>query len=123
MTEPTTPVPQDPLTRAPATPFPDFRSATVTAEWLDAETKLPCFHDTRRWNGWGMPYFTLEAGKQLASLMPNLRFVEEGDAFIHTACEIDEEDLEFKAQLIEVNGHPTKVYAIGAGIWCWDYPE
>jgi len=63
-----------------------------------------------------MRYFTLEAGKQLAFLMPNLRMVEEGDAFIHTACEIDEEDLEFKAQLIEVD-------AIGAGIWCWDYPE
>lgn len=123
MTVPTTPVPQDPLTREPATPFPSFRSATVTAEWLEPDAKLPCYHDTRRWNGWGTPYFTLEAGKQLASLMPNLRYVEERDAFVHTAIEFDDEDLEFLGQVIMVEGQPLKAYPIGAGFWCWDYPE
>ncbi|MDP3350396.1 MAG: hypothetical protein Q8S92_15505 [Hydrogenophaga sp.] len=123
MTEPTSPVPQDPLTRVPATPFPDFRSATVTAEWLDTDTKLPCYHDTTRWNGWGMPYFTLEAGNQLATLMPNLRFVQERDAFVHTSEEDGEEVLDFIGQVIEVDGQRIKAYAIGAGYWCWDYPE
>lgn len=95
MTKPTTPKPQGPLTREPATPFPDFRGATVTADWLAPDAKLPCYHDTRRWNGSGMPYFTLEAGKQLASLMPNLRYVKERDLFVHTAVEMDDEELEF----------------------------
>jgi hypothetical protein len=123
MTEPTTPVPQDPLPREPATPFPDFRGATVTADWIDPDAKLACYHDSRRWNGWGMPYFTLEAGKQLASLMPNLKYVEERDSFIHTAQEQDEEDLEFVGQVIVVDGQPIKAYPIGAGYWCWDAPE
>lgn len=123
MTEPTTPVPHDPLTRESATPFPDFRGATVTADWLDPDANLPCYHDTRRWNGWGMPHFTLEAGKQLASLMPNLRYVKERDAFIHTAVELDDEDLEFLGQVIMVDGRRITAYAIGAGFWCWDYPN
>ncbi|PZO21369.1 MAG: hypothetical protein DCF26_00055 [Burkholderiales bacterium] len=70
-----------------------------------------------------MPYFTLEAGKQLASLMPNLQYVEARDAFIHTARELDEEELEFVGQVIVVNGQTIKAYPIGAGYWCWDAPE
>jgi hypothetical protein len=123
MTEPTTPAPQDPYTREPAMQFPSFRAATVTADWLEPDVKLPCYHDTRRWNGWGTPYFTLEAGNQLASLMPNLRYVKVRDAFVHTAVESHDEDLEFIAQIITVDGQPLKLYPIGAGFWCWDYPE
>jgi hypothetical protein len=123
MTEPTTLVPQDPRTREPGTPLPDFRGATVTANWLDPDAKLPCYHDTRRWNGWGMPYFSLEAGKQLASLMPNMHYVKERGAFVHTAVEVDDEDLEFFGQIITVDGQRITAYAIGAGLWCWEYPD
>lgn len=123
MTEPTKPVPQDPPALVLATPLPDFRTATVTADWLDAGVKLPCYHDTRHWNGWGMPHFTLAAGNQLAQLMPNLRFVADRDAFVHTAQEVDEDELEFPGQTIMVDGQPIKTYAIGSGYWCWDYPE
>lgn len=103
-------------------PGSGYRAANVSAEWLPEGTSLPCYHDTRHWNGWGMPQFTLDEGLQLMKLMPSLRYDHGSDAFIHMSNEPGEEPLVVEGRTIDVDGASLRVYPIGAGYWCWDYP-
>lgn len=99
---------------------PDFsyKEGTVTADFLDSAVIVPCFTDGKRWNGWGMPSFTLDIGKSLIPHLPELRYDEEKDAFIWSPHDGEEEMYEPVAIL--VNREPIKVYPIGTGSWTWD---
>lgn len=99
-----------------------FKAARFDADWLPNDFLLEGYTDGRRWNGWAMPYLRLDQAQRLLAHMPDLRYDAGRDAFIQTIAEYDPPDNEdvFEACWISVDGHAIKVYAIGAGSWCWD---
>ncbi len=97
--------------------------ATVTAEWLeDGNLKLDCYSNFMVWNGWGMPFFDEEAARKLSQMLPNLRYDGERDLYISKDEGTNDED-EYPATLINVEGRTVKTYAIGSGYWTWDRCE
>jgi hypothetical protein len=60
--------------------------------------------------------------KQLAQDMPGLQYDPATDEFVREDhCGPEYESLErFSPSLIDIDGVPTKVYAIGAWSWCWE---
>ncbi len=108
----------------PAT-LPALSLTAVSADWLPDDMAVPAYSDGRRWNGWAMPCFTLEAGRSLLEYMPDLRYDSVRDAFISKASD-DEDEREDDVYLAEthvIDGIPVKLYAIGAGSWCWGLSE
>lgn len=84
--------------------------------------KVPAYSNGRRWNGWAMPYFTIESGKSLLGFMPDLRYDSQRDAFISKAYDDDQAEEEvFPAETLVIDGRPIQTYAIGAGFWCWEF--
>lgn len=102
--------------------LPGFKAAGVSADWLPEGFTAPAFLNGKKWNGWAMPYFTLDAAKTLLPHMPSLSYSSEQDAFIAFEVEAPEGEQEtlFQAETIQVDGAAVKVYAIGSGYWCWD---
>lgn len=103
---------------------PAVRKARFTADWLPADMSVEGFTNDMRWNGWGMPMFTLEEAQRLIEYMPGLEHDASTDSFVMKS-ENDEPGQHevFAAQTINVDGQTVKVYAIGAGSWCWDPPR
>mgnify|MGYP001627354913 CR=1 FL=1 len=103
---------------------PAIRKARFTADWLPADVSVEGFISGMRWNGWGMPMFTLEEAQRLIPYMPGLEHDASTDSFVMKS-ENDEpgEHEVFAAETITVDGQAVKVYAIGAGSWCWDPPQ
>ena len=103
---------------------PAIRKARFTADWLPADMSVDGFTNDMRWNGWGMPMFTLEEAQRLIPHMPGLEHDASTDSFVMKS-ENDEPGQHevFAAQTINVDGQTVKVYAIGAGSWCWDPPR
>lgn len=106
----------------PAT-TPAIRKARFTADWLPADMSVEGFSNGMRWNGWGMPMFTLEEAQRLIPYMPGLEHDASTDSFVMKS-ENDEPGQHevFAAETITVDGQSVKVYAIGAGSWCWGDP-
>lgn len=104
----------------PAT-MPEFHEARFGGDWLPGDLILKGYTDGSRWNGWACPHFSKEEGLRLAEASPALRYDEARDAFVDRPI-VDEDDIEevFSSETITVAGQPLKVYAIGAGSWCWD---
>lgn len=98
-----------------------FRKARFTADWLPAEMSVEGFANGMHWNGWGMPKFTLQEAQRHIPHMPGLEFDVATDSFV-----MKQEDDEpgqhgtFAGETITVDGETVRVYAIGAGSWCWD---
>jgi hypothetical protein len=98
---------------------------TLRPAWfeIDGGPRYRGYHRGDRWNGWAMPYFTLEAGKAImerweGSDVP-LTYDENATAF--TAAFEDPEVYEGEVHTIE--GRAEILYPIGAGSWCWDAYE
>lgn len=91
-----------------------FIAGSVCGEW--DEYAYPCYHRNQNWNGWAMPYFTFKEAKKVAKEMKG-RYDKEKDAFIFN---MDGEDDVYEPMNIKVRGCNAKVYATGAGYWCWD---
>lgn len=91
-----------------------FIAGFVCGEW--DEYAYPCYHQNQHWNGWAMPYFTFKEAKKVAKEMKG-RYDEAKDAFIFN---MDGEDDVYEPMTIKARGRSIKVYAIGAGYWCWD---
>ena len=108
----------------PAT-LPALSLIAISAEWLPDDMSVPAYSNGRRWNGWAMPCFTLEAGRSLLEHMPDLRYDSARDAFISKASDDgdEREDDVYLAETHVIDGLPIKLYAIGAGSWCWDLSE
>lgn len=103
---------------------PAVHKTRFTADWLPADMSVEGFTNGMRWNGWGMPMFTLEEAQRLIPYMPGLEHDASTDSFVMKS-ENDEpgQHETFAAQTITVDGQTVKVYAIGAGSWCWDPPR
>lgn len=99
--------------------LPAFSLQAVSAEWLPDDLKLPAYTNGQRWNGWAMPYFPAEAAHALLEHMPDLRYDAAQDAFVSKSYDDETENDVFPAQELVVEGATVKVYAIGAGSWCW----
>lgn len=109
---------RDTFTRAAS---PAIRAARFTADWLPDDVSVEGFTNGMRWNGWGMPMFTLEAAQALIPHMPGLEHDAATDSFVMKQPDDEPGEHEvFTAQTINVDGKDIKVYAIGAGSWCWD---
>ncbi len=101
---------------------PAVQTARFTADWLPADMSVEGFTDGMRWNGWGVPMLPLEEAQRLIPHMPGLRYDAATDAFIMNDPDNDPETGEvYSGKPITVDGKAIKVYAIGAGSWCW-YP-
>lgn len=109
-------------------PLPDFKQVRVSGDWMDLVQALFAYSNGRRWNGWAMPYFTLDQAKLISRNVPGLRYDEEADAFIYRNTEdgaeaanaADHQDEErIEPVTIAVDGEPVKAYPVGAGSWCW----
>jgi hypothetical protein len=102
---------------------PALRKVRFTADWLPAEMSVEGYTNGMRWNGWGMPMFTLEEAQRLIPYMPGLEHDASTDSFVMRS-ESDEPGQHevFAAETITVDDQAVKVYAIGAGSWCWDAP-
>jgi len=104
--------------------LPAFSLVEIGAEWLPDDMKVPAYSNGRRWNGWAMPSFTLEAGQSLLKYMPDLSYDSARDAFISKdADDAQSEEEVFAAETLIIDGSPVKTYAIGAGSWCWYLAE
>lgn len=102
--------------------MPGYKLMAVSAEWLPDDARVPAYTNGRRWNGWGMPHFTLEVAQGLVEFMPDLKYDKDRDAFTWRA-EPDMEEEVFQAEAILVDGEAVKVYPVGAGSWCWTLEE
>lgn len=102
----------------PAAPLA-FSLQAVSAEWLPDDLTLPAYTNGQRWNGWAMPYFPAESAHTLLEHMPDLRYDAAQDAFVSKSYDDETEDDVFPAQELVVEGVTVKVYAVGAGSWCW----
>ena len=98
---------------------PLYSLQAVSAEWLPDDLTLPAYTNGQRWNGWALPYFPAEAAHALLEHMPDLRYDASQDAFVSKAVDGESQDDVFPAQELLVNGKSIKVYAVGAGSWCW----
>ncbi len=101
----------------PAT-LPAFSLVAIGADWLPDDMKVPAYSNGRRWNGWVMPYFTIEAARSLLPFMPDLSYDSMRDAFVSAPDDQAEEEAYCAATLV-IDRLPIKTYAIGAGSWCW----
>lgn len=99
--------------------LPGFALKAVSADWLPEGLKVPAYTNGQRWNGWAMPYFTLAAAQSLQPHMPDLRYDNERDAFVSKAYDDDVEEEVFASETLVIDEHAIKVYAVGAGSWCW----
>lgn len=99
-----------------------FSLVAISADWLPSDLNVPAYSNGRRWNGWAMPHFTIEAAQSLLKFMPDLRYDSERDAFISAHDGQAEEELYFSVTLV-IDGRPIKTYAIGSGCWCWEFAE
>lgn len=103
---------------------PAIRKARFTADWLPADMSVEGFTNGMRWNGWGMPMFTLEEAQRLIEHMPGLEYDPATDSFLIKQADDDPDQHEvYAGETITVDGQTVKVYALGAGSWCWDSPR
>lgn len=105
----------------PAT-LPAFSLVAIGADWLPDDMEVPAYSNGRRWNGWVMPYFTIEAARSLLPLMPDLSYDSVRDAFVIAQDDQAEEETYFPTTVV-IDGVPIKTYAIGEGSWCWVLAE
>lgn len=98
-----------------------YRKTTVSGEWIKGGVEVAAYVASRRWNGWAKPYFTLEQGRDLLAVMPELSYDSSTDRFVAVldANDPSESRYEYGLEVIEVDGQSLKVYPIGAGDWCW----
>lgn len=109
-------------------PLPGFKLVRVSGDWMGLVQTLLAYSNGRRWNGWAMPYFTLDQAKLISRNVPGLRYDEATDAFIYRNTEdsaepvnpADHQDEErIEPVTITVDGEVIKTYPVGAGAWCW----
>lgn len=87
----------------------------ATAEFLP--DTYPCFFNPAlRWDGWYLPYFSLQTGLQLVQDLPGLRYDATRDGFVWPD---DERGNTFLAVEIAAAGVIHKVYPIGQYNMYW----
>ena len=95
-----------------------LRPSTVS---FDEGPDFQCLLSPRTWNGWAMPYFTKEqADVVVASGCGPFIYDDAVDAYTYTPDPSCPEDIE-TYEAVELEGQ--KLYGIGAGSLCWNYPD
>jgi hypothetical protein len=100
-------------------PAPYMRRGTVDADFLDGPATVPCWADDRRWNGWGMPYFTRETVNQLIEM--GIGPIQWDGEKVVCRMGDDPEDIEIYEPITAPDGTP--IWGVGAGSWCWNGVE
>lgn len=89
---------------------------------LDGDASVyPGYSNGRRWNGWAMPVFELEAATQICAFAGG-KFDVTSEIFDLT-MHGEEEPYLVAPELIMVDGKLIKVWAIGTGCWTWSEEE
>ena len=101
--------------------MPEFKLSAVTADWLfeSPVASIPAYLNGRRWNGWAVPYFTLENAMLVVQHSAGvlewagdaIRIVPDPNYCIEEAFVL--------AEVIFVDGQAVKVFQLCDG-WCWD---
>lgn len=87
---------------------------------FDEGPDFPCFLSPNTWNGWAMPYFTKEqADVVVASGVGPFAYDAEADTYSYTSDPNYPEDTE-TYEAVEHEG--VKLYGLGTGSLCWNYP-
>lgn len=110
------------ILQQPAPIVHKYHAMLVCGDWLlDATKAYQAYTSGQRWNGWECPHFTYEVAKQLAQDMPGLQYDFDKGEFLSVDTEEPDSDRRetFPATVIDVEGIPTTVFAIGAWSWCW----
>ena len=103
--------------------LPSFSCVAISADWLPKGESVEAYSNGQLWNGWAMPYFSIDGVRRLLELMPELKFDSDRDAVVMTAGDGQSEDEVFGGASIVAEGRLIKTYAIGAGYWCWEQLE
>ena len=103
-----------------ATEPPKLATAFFGGDWTSV--LIPGYtYEGDRWNGWAKPFFVKEAADLVCNQISGLCYDAAADS-----CDItmDGELEQFAGRELDVPGIGSiKVYAIGAGSWCWDVWE
>lgn len=101
------------------TPGQHYELAYVQGDWLvgQAQAYVSDSCDTR----WAQPHFTMAQALELQKALPYLHYDAGLDAFVFkTTAAVKTPVQVFAATTILLGNTPTPVYAIGAGVWCWE---
>ena len=118
-----------------------YELSLVELEGIDGT--FECYVDkSESWNGWSMPYFTLDTIMKMSNTFVDgikLYYDEYVDivTVFYTTDMIDELSSDrplnvnnmcncmehYKPMTIEVDGVSKEVYPVGAGSWCWCEPK
>lgn len=94
-------------------------AGSFRGSWLPSGVRLKGYSSHLVWNGWACPHFTREEGLRLTGLMGGqLSFNEASDSFIDSPGGLGGHT-QYEGQDWEVEGRQVRLYAIGAGAWCW----
>lgn len=77
-------------------------------------------NNRRRWNGWGMPYFTKEVMSEVIKHFPGSRYVREGDMFVVNHGDREGPDMVVRSEMTTPSGEA--LYDMGIGL-CWNVTE
>lgn len=104
---------------------PKMRAATFQ---IESGEQYPGFHKGDLWNGWAMPLFTHEVVVKMAEDTNmegySLEYVPATDEWLYVNQDYADEGPDtYPAEVITVDGVEHKVFAVGAGFWCWDVNE
>lgn len=94
---------------------PPLRRMKVTGDWLPPEVVIDAYSNGPLWNGWLIPFFTLEAALALREHMPELYYSEATDQF----CLQGDDPQWCGATDLTIDGTVVKCYAIGDS-YCWE---
>lgn len=98
-----------------------FIPAVAICDW--SESLYPCFvaNPIQTWNGWAMPFFTLEVAKHtVLDIGDGITFNVEKDCFVWND---GDELVDFTTFTINYNGEEIKLYDVGAGYFCWELQD
>lgn len=95
-------------------------------EWGERGIGFSGYTTGQHWNGWAVPYFTLETGLLIVEAMKgddclNLTYDKDRDCFVEIDPNSKQPEPVFhKAELMVFpDGTLRKVYSIGGQSWCW----
>lgn len=92
---------------------------------LNAEPYYEGYATLRTWNGWQMPAFEFSECQRIAETLGDgvvrISYDAKADAFVVRDLQSPDDEPEvYAGKTIRTEDGPKKVYAIGAGAWCWD---
>lgn len=100
---------------------PKYQLSAVTFDCAPEGTAIPAYLNDLRWKCWRMPHFPESSMAQVMAVCTEVSYDPERDAYL-VAHEDDPNDpwVVPAETITTADGQDVKVYAVGAGYWCWD---